>query len=158
MKTGITLTFLLITIAMLGQDKAFIASKAYRIQHVTNIEFGNKDTNDLTDFFTEGDGFIILAHYTFGDFITIDRGTFESILFKAEIKNAAILEVKDTLSFSVDTMTKGVETPEPATITKIYIKNSFEETREKIYSFRIEFPNEVWEFITTEIITGKKDI
>lgn len=55
-------------------------------------------------------------------------------------------------------MARGGDTLQHATVIKVYHKGSFEETGEKIFSFQLIFKDETWDFIATEVITGKKDI
>ncbi|MCX6297017.1 MAG: hypothetical protein NTX97_13340 [Bacteroidetes bacterium] len=160
MKTAITITLLLITIAMLGQSSdGFISSKAYRLQNVINIENVTNDTVDYTDDFIKENGFIILMHYDNNeDIFSVDKGDSEHLMFIGVVKTENNLVEKDSMEYTTDGMARHGDSLQIATVTKNYIPNSFEDTGEKIYSFQLVFKDEIWNFIATEVITGKKDI
>lgn len=156
MKTALSVTLLLIASAMFGQqDNGFVATKGYRIQQATNIPNDTKDTADFTDFFRKDNGFIILMHYSDNqDLFSVDRGGAESLIFLGKLNNVNSLEEKDSLLFSSDAMARGGDKTQTATVSKVYVKNSLETTGEKTYLFQLTFPDEIWNFVTTEVITG----
>ena len=159
MKTKIIVALLLITTAMFGQkDDGFISSKAYRLQQAYQINPKTNDTSDYTEFFTKENGLIVIMDYENNEGIfSVDKGQ-EKIMFIGGTKTINNLEENDSIVYTSDFVAGGIDSLQNVIITKTYLKGSFEDTGEKIYSFHMACKNDIWDFITTEIITGKKDL
>lgn len=159
MKTKLTVLLLVITLATFGQKSdGYISSKAYRLQQASQINAKTADTADYTDFFTKEDGFIIIMSYINNEGIfSVDAGD-EKIMFLGKVKTTNTLSETDTISYTSDYVAGGVDSLQNVTIVKTYLKGSFEDTGEKIFSFHMTCKNDTWDFIATEVITGKKDI
>lgn len=95
MKTTITITLLLITLAMFGQKSdGFISSKAYRIVQASDAENNLKDTTDYTDFFTKENGFIIIMNYENNEAVfSVDKGE-EQLMFLGGVKQKICIQKK----------------------------------------------------------------
>jgi hypothetical protein len=158
MKTAMTITSCLITMAMSGQKPdGFLSSKAFRLQQAYQIDPKTSDTSDYTDFFIEGNGFIMIMNYENNRGIfSVDKGQ-EKIIFLGVIKSVNNQTEKDSIIYTADYIAGGKDSLHNVTITRTYLPGSFEETGEKIVEFHMTSKNEIWDFITTEIITGKKD-
>ena len=161
MKTAITITLLLITIAMFGQDSTkIISSKAYRIQSAYSIPINGKDTLDDTEFYTSENGLIIFENFiNHKGIFSIDAGS-ERIIFLGIYKEVMSLRdsTSDSNTFEWTYREGGVDSSQYGVITKMYLKGSLEDTGEKEYEFYLRGSNGILDFITTEIITGKKDM
>lgn len=159
MKTKLTIVLLVITLVTLGQNSdGFISSNAYRLQQVYQISPKTSDTADYTDFFTKENGFIIILNYVENKSIfSVDAGN-ANLMFIGATKAEDNAEGKDSTTYTSNFIAGGVDSLQNVTITKTYLKGSFEDSGEKVFSFLMTCKNDTWEFITTEVITGKKDL
>lgn len=161
MKTATIIALLLITTVLLAQDSTkIISSKAYRIQVAYLVNETTNDTIDYTDSFIENDGFIIMCNYINNKgILSIDKGD-SNILFLGTFKEVMSLKnvADDTQTLECNFVQAGIDSTKYSVILKQYIPESFEETGEKQYYFHIKMPGGVFDFLATEVLTGKKDI
>ncbi len=161
MKTATIIALLLITTVLLAQDSTkIISSKAYRIQVAYLVNETTNDTIDYTDSFIENDGFIIMCNYINNKgILSIDKGD-SNILFLGTFKEVMSLKnvADDTQTLEWNFVQAGIDSTKYSVILKQYIPESFEETGEKQYYFHIKMPGGVFDFLATEVLTGKKDI
>jgi hypothetical protein len=160
MKTPIkmTITLLLIQVATFGQDTdGIISAKEYLIHAAYNIDPKTSDTLDKTESFTSENGYIILLNHAKKiSIFSVQKSEDEALLIGCTHVNNN-LEEKDSMVYFSTKMAKGTDSLKNITITKKYFTDSFEDTGERYYSFQFACATDIWYFITTEIITGKKD-
>lgn len=158
MKTALTITGILITIALFGQDTTKIISrKLYRIQDAYCIKNNRTDTLDATEFYTAENGLILMDHFiNHKGVMKIDRG-YDQVIYYGEFKENLSLQnsSEDSHTYEWTFREAAVDSTQIAVIKKTYRQGSLEDTMEKEYEFYIRKPRAIEVFIATEITSEK---